>query len=200
LLSDSSPLRRRNRFRSLGQEAWTTEKYRRFDRGERLSPDWPMKYVEPSIHADLDVAARKLVEIANAVEAVQDGRIYVELVKRRVPQTWRHTGSVPRLPGSHDRAELAAGHARRCREVRLMASGRSLSRCTNERSLPRHQDGLCFSFLHRRCCPRCGAEKDCGLILCWPCFRVEKDGFSPELVAHLEQLESEAPDYIKTTH
>ena len=39
-----------------------------------------MKFVEPSTFADLDVAARKLVEIANAVEAVQDGRIYIELV------------------------------------------------------------------------------------------------------------------------
>jgi len=39
-----------------------------------------MKFVEPSTFADPDVAARKLVEIANAVEAVQDGRIYIELV------------------------------------------------------------------------------------------------------------------------
>jgi hypothetical protein len=39
-----------------------------------------MKFVEPSRLADPDVAARKLVEIANAVEAVQDGRIYIELV------------------------------------------------------------------------------------------------------------------------
>jgi hypothetical protein len=39
-----------------------------------------MKFVEPSIFADLDIAARKLVEIANAAEAVQDGRIYIELV------------------------------------------------------------------------------------------------------------------------
>jgi hypothetical protein len=39
-----------------------------------------MKFVEPSIFADLDVAARKLVEIANAVEAGQDGRIFIELV------------------------------------------------------------------------------------------------------------------------
>jgi hypothetical protein len=39
-----------------------------------------MKFVEPNIFADLDVAARKLVEIANATETVQDGRIYIELV------------------------------------------------------------------------------------------------------------------------
>jgi hypothetical protein len=30
--------------------------------------------------ADPDAAARKLVELANATEAVQDGRIYVELI------------------------------------------------------------------------------------------------------------------------
>jgi hypothetical protein len=39
-----------------------------------------MKYVEPSQFADPNVAARKLVEIANAIDAVQDGRIYIELV------------------------------------------------------------------------------------------------------------------------
>ena len=39
-----------------------------------------MKFVEPTHLADPDAAARKLVEIANAVEAVQDGRIYIELV------------------------------------------------------------------------------------------------------------------------
>jgi hypothetical protein len=39
-----------------------------------------MKFVEPSRLADPDAAARKLVELANAVEAVQDGRIYIERV------------------------------------------------------------------------------------------------------------------------
>jgi hypothetical protein len=39
-----------------------------------------MKFVEPSGFTDPDVAARKLVEIANAVEAVQDGRIRIERV------------------------------------------------------------------------------------------------------------------------
>ena len=40
----------------------------------------PQKFVEPSGFADPDVAARKLVEIANAVESVHDSRIYIELV------------------------------------------------------------------------------------------------------------------------
>jgi hypothetical protein len=39
-----------------------------------------MKFIEPSHLTDPDVAARKLVEIANAAEAVQDGRIYIERV------------------------------------------------------------------------------------------------------------------------
>jgi hypothetical protein len=41
-----------------------------------------MKFVETNGFADPDVAARKLVEIANAVETVQDGRIYIELANR----------------------------------------------------------------------------------------------------------------------
>jgi hypothetical protein len=39
-----------------------------------------MKFVKPSPFADPDVAARKLVEIANEIEAVQDGRIFIELI------------------------------------------------------------------------------------------------------------------------
>ena len=39
-----------------------------------------MKFVISSLFADPDTAARKLVEIANATEAVQDGRIYIELI------------------------------------------------------------------------------------------------------------------------
>jgi hypothetical protein len=39
-----------------------------------------MKFIAPSQFTDPDAAARKLVEIANAVEAVQDGRVYIELI------------------------------------------------------------------------------------------------------------------------
>ncbi len=39
-----------------------------------------MKFVDRRPFTDPDVAARKLVEIANDVEAVQDGRIYIERV------------------------------------------------------------------------------------------------------------------------
>ncbi len=39
-----------------------------------------MKFVESSHFADPDAAARRLVEIANAVEAVQDGPVYIERI------------------------------------------------------------------------------------------------------------------------
>jgi hypothetical protein len=39
-----------------------------------------MKFVERHPFANPDKAARKLVEIANGVEAVQNGRIYIERV------------------------------------------------------------------------------------------------------------------------
>jgi hypothetical protein len=39
-----------------------------------------MKFVEPRPYADPEVAARKLLEIANSVEAVQDGPIHIEKV------------------------------------------------------------------------------------------------------------------------
>jgi len=39
-----------------------------------------MKFVDVRPFADPDAAARKLVEIANATGAVQDGRIYIERV------------------------------------------------------------------------------------------------------------------------
>jgi hypothetical protein len=39
-----------------------------------------VKFVNAYPLADPDLAARKLIEIANSVEAVQDGRIYIERV------------------------------------------------------------------------------------------------------------------------
>jgi len=50
-----------------------------------------MKFVTPSKFTDPDVAARKLVEIANGIEAVQDGRIYIELVN----EAFLEKGSTP---------------------------------------------------------------------------------------------------------
>lgn len=39
-----------------------------------------MKFTELRPYADSEKAARRLVEIANTIEAVQDGRIFVELI------------------------------------------------------------------------------------------------------------------------
>jgi hypothetical protein len=39
-----------------------------------------LKYVEPRAYADPEAAMRKLLEIANSVEPVQDGRIFIELI------------------------------------------------------------------------------------------------------------------------
>jgi hypothetical protein len=39
-----------------------------------------IKFIQPRPFTDPHVAARKLVEIANDVEAVQDGRVYIERV------------------------------------------------------------------------------------------------------------------------
>ena len=39
-----------------------------------------MKFVDRRPFTDPDIAARKLIEIANDVEAVQDGRIFIERV------------------------------------------------------------------------------------------------------------------------
>jgi hypothetical protein len=37
-----------------------------------------MKLITDRPYADSEAAARKLIEIANSVEAVQDGRIHIE--------------------------------------------------------------------------------------------------------------------------
>ena len=42
-----------------------------------------MKFAADHPWSDPEKAARKLVEIANDVEAVQDGRIYIELINGR---------------------------------------------------------------------------------------------------------------------
>ena len=39
-----------------------------------------MKFVQPRPFADPEVAARTIIEIANGVEAAQDGRIHIEKI------------------------------------------------------------------------------------------------------------------------
>ena len=50
-----------------------------------------MKFATDRPYANPETAARKLIEIANAVEAVQDGRIYIELING--PFLYEHKAS-----------------------------------------------------------------------------------------------------------
>jgi hypothetical protein len=49
------------------------------------------KFAAERPYADPEAAARKLVEIANSVEAVQDGRIFIELLNE--PFLYELTGT-----------------------------------------------------------------------------------------------------------
>jgi hypothetical protein len=60
-----------------------------------------MKFAADRAFADPDNAARKLIEIANATEAVQDGRIYIERVNAAFLAT---DGSVAEYRAGLDRA------------------------------------------------------------------------------------------------
>jgi hypothetical protein len=55
-----------------------------------------MKYASSRPFADPEAAARKLLEIANATEVVQDGRIYIE--KLNGPFLFKEGGSPAEYP------------------------------------------------------------------------------------------------------
>jgi hypothetical protein len=83
---------------------------RRSDRHQGYEPTRPcrphgsrMKFVEPSSFIDPDVAARKLMKIANSVEPVQDGRIHIEKINCR-----SYTRRAARRLGDRARLALAA--------------------------------------------------------------------------------------------
>jgi len=59
-----------------------------------------MKHIETNPYGDPETAARKLVEIAAATPAVQDGRIYIERV---------NAAFVPLLNGSKGAPEFGNG-------------------------------------------------------------------------------------------
>ena len=68
-----------------------------------------MKFVTTRPFNDPDAAARKLLEIANATEPAQDGRIY-RASQRRLPKGRPHGRAVPRRypEGSRQRLDGAA--------------------------------------------------------------------------------------------
>lgn len=90
-----------------------------------------MKYAADRPFSDPEKATRRLLEIANATEAIQDGRIHIE-DQCPVPEGRRQPGPIRRRPRSRDRARLAVEarvrdlcevHAGRRRPVRLTCAG-----------------------------------------------------------------------------
>jgi hypothetical protein len=87
-----------------------------------------MKFVEPNQFADPDAAARKLVEIANAIETVPDGRIFTELINGAfleaggTPDQYRAAlaRAYAGLPVAARVRDLCEIHARRCRTARCV--------------------------------------------------------------------------------
>jgi hypothetical protein len=89
-----------------------------------------MKFVEPGRFTDPGAAARKLAEIANAIESVQDGRICIELVNGAFLEAG---GTADQYRPALARAmklgwllfhesgirDICEVHARRCRAVRV---------------------------------------------------------------------------------
>jgi hypothetical protein len=53
-----------------------------------------MKFAADRPYADPEAAARKLIEIANSVEAVQDGRIHIELLNGPTFRSKSHPGRI----------------------------------------------------------------------------------------------------------
>jgi hypothetical protein len=65
-----------------------------------------MKFVEHSRYADPEAAARLIMEIANSVEPVQDGRIHVEKINE--PFLFKHKGA-PAEYGAGMKLAIARG-------------------------------------------------------------------------------------------
>jgi hypothetical protein len=61
-----------------------------------------MKFAAERPYSDPEKAARKLVEIANSVEAVQEGRIYIELIN--APFLYEHKASLAEYKAGLDLA------------------------------------------------------------------------------------------------
>jgi hypothetical protein len=73
-----------------------------------------MKYVENQPLSDPETAARKLIEIADGVEAGEDGRIYIEKING--PFLFELKGTP-----AHESGNLREVHGRRRRDVCIVA-------------------------------------------------------------------------------
>jgi hypothetical protein len=104
---------------------------------------------------NLDVAARKLVEIANDVEAVQEGRILHRARQCSVPRGGRHRRRLPRRYRASRRPRVALAARERDEEVQLCAFDvlaedfrklpLHLRKSNLERLLARRPDGIFLS-------------------------------------------------------
>ena len=61
-----------------------------------------MKFVDERPFADPEIAARKIVELANAIETIQDGRIYIEEING--PFLYQPKGTPAEYKAGLDRA------------------------------------------------------------------------------------------------
>jgi hypothetical protein len=61
-----------------------------------------VKFREPRPYADPEVAARKIVELANSFEPIQDGRIYIEKING--PMLFQLKATPAEYKGGLDRA------------------------------------------------------------------------------------------------
>ena len=66
-----------------------------------------MKFTADQPYSDPEEAARKLVEMANSVEVVQDGKIYIELINGPFLFRGRHARRIQGRLRSCGRARLA---------------------------------------------------------------------------------------------
>jgi len=95
-----------------------------------------MKFAEPHPYADPEAAARKLLELANAFEPVQDGRIYIEKING--PFLFELKGTPAEYKAGLDYA-IATGWLILHESV---LSNRRMSRC-GARSRRRHRSSGC---------------------------------------------------------
>jgi hypothetical protein len=70
-----------------------------------------MKFAEPRPYANPEAAARKIIEIANSVEAVQDGRIFIELING--PMLFEHKATPAEYGAGRDYAIAKGLHCYR---------------------------------------------------------------------------------------
>jgi hypothetical protein len=127
-----------------------------------------MKFINQRPYSDPAVAARKLLEIANATDAVQGGRIYIEKINGQflfkeggTPEEYTAGLACAVTKGwlwKHEVRNVCEIHACRCRDVRVKADGpqNRLLGATQAEGLTKHEISFAFRFV-------AGAREQAGL-------------------------------------